>query len=95
MRKPKTIDTDNFGRVECPLIVNEEKGRLETCIIYGIKDFVELVKSAYWYYAFKSEQTQRQSEIKELLHKLSVLLRKEKALNGRIWSPVILDKSEK
>lgn len=94
MRKPQTIDTDNFGHVECPLQVNNKEGRLEAFIVYGIKDLVSLIQNAYWYYAFKAEQTQRQDEIRDLFRKLLILLQKEKAVSGRIWSPIILDKSK-
>ena len=90
--RPKSIDTYPFGRVECPMQVDHKEGRLETYITYGIKDLVNLIDGAHEYYLFKAERTQRQGEIADLLGKLKKLLKKEKSVVGRIWSPIILDK---
>ena len=90
---PKSIDTDSFGRVVCPLQVNTEEGRLETYITYGIEDLTKLIGDAHWYYVFKSDTSQRQNEIADLLCKLEKLLKKEKSVVGRILSPIILEKA--
>ncbi len=87
---PKSIDTDSFGRVVCPLQVNTEEGRLETYLTYDVKDLAHLIGDARWYYASKTDRSQRQNEIADLLCKLERLLKKEKSVVGRIWSPIIL-----
>ena len=94
-KNPKTIDTCDFGRVECPISVNYEQECLETFITYGINDLVKLVDNAHWYYLMRSDKTKRQSEIAELLYKLSKLLRKEKSVEGRIWAPILLRGNDK
>lgn len=94
LEKPKSIDTYPFGSVECPICVNHKDGYLETYITYGIKDLVNLISSAYWYYMIKADKTQRQDEIADLFFKLKKLLEKEKAVVGRIWSPIVIDKRD-
>lgn len=94
-QNPKTIDTCAFGRVECPISVNYDQECLETFITYGIKDLVKFVDSVHWYYIMKSDKTQRQCEIAELLYKLSKLLGKEKSVEGRIWAPILLKGNDK
>ena len=90
---PKSIDTDSFGRVVCPLQVNTEEGRLETYITYGIEDLAKLIRDAHLYYSYKTDRSQRQEEIGDLLYRLDNLLQKEKSVVGRIWSPIILEKA--
>lgn len=93
--KIQTIDTCDFGHVECPIQVDGVKGSLETYLVYGIKDLVSLVDHAAWYYAIKPDRSQRQAEISDLFNKLSRLLSKEKSVCGRIWSPIIIGKPDK
>lgn len=92
MQRPQRIDVSPFGRVECPMFINHDKGIFETFISYDIKDFQMFIKSAYWYYMIKAKKTQRQGEIADLLFKLSKLLEKEKSVVGRLRSPIIFEK---
>ena len=89
-RSIKTIDSCLFGRVTCPILVDYDSGCLETHIEYGISDLTNLMQDISFYYATKSDRSQRQSEISELAAKLSHLLKKEKCVHGRIWSPIKL-----
>lgn len=87
-RTIKTIDTYPFGHVTSPVSVDYKNECLETSIEYGISDLANLVEDIRWYYSSKSDQSQRQSEIGDLAYKLAKLLRKEKSVHGRIWSPI-------
>ena len=87
-RTVRTIDTFPFGHVTCPISVDSENECLETRIEYSIADLTKLIEDIRWYYALKSDQSQRQSEISDLAYKLAKLLGKEKSVHGRIWSPI-------
>lgn len=89
-RTAKSIDVFPFGHVKAPLQVNDEGDGFETTIDFDINDLNKLVDSSYWYYALKGDQTHRQQEIAELFGKLRKLLRKEKSVIGRIWSPIVV-----
>lgn len=88
LRAIKTIDTYPFGHVTSPITVDPENECLETSIEYGIDDLAMFMENIYFYYTWKAERSQRQSEIADLAHKLAKLLKKEKGVVGRIWSPI-------
>ena len=91
--RPQGITTFPFGHVETPISVNSNEGCLETIITYGKEDLFNLVQSIYWYYKMKSDRTQRQDEIADLMLKASKLIKKEKGVVGRLWSPIIIQKT--
>ena len=91
--RPQGITTFPFGHVETPISVNSNEGCLETIITYGKEDLFNLVQSIYWYYKMKSDRTQRQDEIADLMLKASKLIKKEKGVVGRLWSPIIIQKA--
>lgn len=86
----KSIDVDNFGRVVAPIQADTRNERLETYIVFGIKDLRALVSAIQHYYLFKTNRSSRQEEIADLAFKMERLLSKEKSVDGRIWSPVKL-----
>ena len=70
--KLPTIDTSDFGHVECPILVDQEKGRLETYLVYGIKDLISLVNQAALYYAIKRTKIVNKIDFSKKLPPLSV-----------------------
>ena len=91
--RPQGITTFPFGHVETPINVNSNEGCLETIITYGKEDLFNLVQSISYYYKLKSDRTQRQDEIADLMLKASKLIKKEKGVVGRLWSPIIIQKT--
>ena len=92
MERPKEIEVYDFGRVCVPMQVCRSKGRLETVLEFGVKDLSRFIGSIWSYYYFKSDRTNRQTEIAELADKLQRLLKKEKKVFGEVWSPISLEK---
>ena len=92
--RPQGITTFPFGHVEAPISVNSDEGCLETIITYGKEDLFNLVQSISCYYKLKSDRTQRQDEIADLMLKASKLIKKEKGVVCRLWSPIIIQKPD-
>ena len=90
MDRPKEIKVFSFGRVIVPMQVNEEDECLETVLNFGAKDVSNFLQSMWHYYFLKSDQTNRQQEIAELINKLLKLIKKEKRVGGTLWSPILL-----
>ena len=83
---PKSITTFSFGHVISPITV--QGNQLYSYLEYDITDLAKLINDIGDFYSSESGKSQRKKEIAFVAKKRAELLKKEKRLHGRIWSPI-------